>query len=95
MGLCRLYMALVLVPAWLAVKRHARDRRAEFPFAPSHQSLRDFYHAGVFLSFDNLMPPFQHRHARDEVVGWYHAHGFATVDARFPGFAFGRRAEPP
>jgi SAM-dependent methyltransferase len=93
MGLCHLYMALTFLPAWVAVRRHARDRRAEFPFTPARQGLRDFYRAGVFLSFDNLMPPYQHRHARDEVVGWYRARGFAAVDARFPGFAFGRRAE--
>jgi uncharacterized protein YbaR (Trm112 family)/SAM-dependent methyltransferase len=94
MGLCHLYMAMTLLPAWLAVRRHARDRRAEFPFTPLHQSLGEVYRAGVFLSFDNLMPPFQHRHSRDEVVGWYQAHGFAAIDARFPGFTFGRRLEP-
>jgi len=91
MAFCRIYMGAFLLPAWLSVHQQAAARHDEFPFAPRRQGLLDFYHAGVFLMFDNMMPPFQHRHARAEVIGWFQDSGFERIDSRYSGFYAARR----
>jgi SAM-dependent methyltransferase len=90
MALCRLYVLLSLGPMYRFV-RAAREARPEFVFSERDWTLLEFYRTSVFLTFDTVMPKYQHRHGRPAVTDWYVQSGFADVDARFSGFFCGRR----
>lgn len=55
-------------------------------------SLRQICISAVFFTFDNVMPPYQHRHSITEVARWYGELGSTDVTTDRPGFFSGMRA---
>jgi ubiquinone/menaquinone biosynthesis C-methylase UbiE/uncharacterized protein YbaR (Trm112 family) len=66
----------------------AKASAPAFPFV-RHMSKKEMLRTAVFLTFDNLAPPYQHRHSREEVLSWYRQHQFEKLRAEYPGFVFG------
>lgn len=84
--LCRAYVAAFFPLILRFLKAQYRVNKDRFPIYPDRPSLPELYQSSVFLSFDNVMPPHQFRHGRDEVRRWYQELGFGEVNDRFPGF---------
>lgn len=84
--LCRLYVAAFFPWVLRFLKAQYRINKERFPIYPDRPSLGELYRSSVFLSFDNVMPPHQFRHGRDEVRRWYRDFGFGEVNDAFPGF---------
>jgi ubiquinone/menaquinone biosynthesis C-methylase UbiE len=89
--LCHLHAMAMFLPMARLSYRYLKTHR--FPFMPSRLSMWEFYKSQVFLSFDNLMPKYQFRHAAEEVVAWYHELGFPTVTMPYPAFFLGTRRD--
>jgi hypothetical protein len=90
MILVRLQVAVLFFPVILPMLRGVE------PFGTLIRqhglSLRQIYNSAVFFTFDNVMPPYQHRHSITEVTGWYGDLGFTDVTTDRPGFFSGMRA---
>ncbi len=78
---------LIKLAVWLLLSRGAAGAAEGYGLTRS-QYLRAMF----FTHYDNISPKYQHRHAREEVIGWYRDAGFEDIAAPMPGLYFGTRA---
>ena len=96
MAWCRAYVKVFSnqIKSFL-VREHKRNCQIFPPeIYPVFHSRAEMARSAVFLSFDNVMPRYQFRHGRQEVIGWFEAGGFGTPDTSYPGFFAAMRATP-